>query len=457
MFQDFAKKKFDDYLALLEFPAGRITFNQLRTSTLPPFIISFFEFYVSRKNIPLDKKEFEEILNKAIVFNINYIIKPKNTIIKFLFGDMETRPVHFVKERLKYFQFYGYYITQIVDFINVNLLEVVSVNQIEHLINDVNKKLFEEISAPGSDSQRMNLVKLLYYFFHDLGDNNPINIKIPRKILSVYFQDKGYYDIKKRVDGFFSDEIFIQEALEMMDPETKKSSVPKSDVDVSDDKVKEIITKAKTESKTKTDTKAESEAKAEIKAKDIDAGESTDSSETKIKFISATESNYEVEKILSAEEEIPIEILRINPEDLREQEAKLPEVEKSRLVIDEEIYSDDLIFASQFSDLTPPAQLTEKEIRENLIKDLFCEESYKKKIIKHIFRKNEDSFKETVNDILDLKSWNEAARSIEELFTKQKVNYFSEASVKFVDILQSHFVKDNEANILRKEKENKAV
>src|SRR5688572_13190291 len=203
MFQDFAKKKFVDYLALLEFPAGRISFNQLRSSTLPPFIISFFEYYVPKQNVPLDKRDFEEILNKAIIFNINYIIKPKNTILKFLFGDVETRPVHFIRERLKYFQFYGYYVSQIEDFIAINGLEVVASTHVEHLVNEINKRLLEEISQQGSEPQRMNLVKLLYYFFHDLGDNNPINIKIPQKILSVYFGDKGYYDIKRRVDGFF--------------------------------------------------------------------------------------------------------------------------------------------------------------------------------------------------------------------------------------------------------------
>jgi hypothetical protein len=246
MFRDFAKRKFDDYLALLEFPAGRISFGNLRKSSLPPFIITFFEYYLTDKNTPINKKDFEEILNKAIVFNINYIIKPKNTILKFLFGDVETRPVNFIKERLKYFQFYGYYITQITDFISVNSLEIVSSNHAELLVNEVNRKIFEEISAKGNDAHRMNLVKLLYYFFHDLGDNNPINIKLPKKILSVFFKDKGYFDIKERVDGFFSDEIFIQEAIELMDPETKRSERKKSDVDVSDDQIKEILSKAKT-------------------------------------------------------------------------------------------------------------------------------------------------------------------------------------------------------------------
>jgi hypothetical protein len=484
MFQDFAKKKFEDYLALLEFPAGRISFSQLRSSTLPPFIISFFEYYVPKQNVPLDKRDFEEILNKAIIFNINYIIKPKNTILKFLFGDVETRPDHFIRARLKYFQFYGYYITQVTDFININSLEVISSNQIEHLINDVNQKLYEEISAAGSDSQRMNLVKLLYYFFHDLGDNNPINIKIPRKILSVYFQDKGYNDIKKRVDEFFSDEIFIQEALELMNPRTKRSAAPKSSADESDKKVKDIISRAKSESKTKNDTKVQSnesqkndsrvekESKAEevekveedfkpqytfIEKSAIDkpaeekpleekpAEELKAEPDTLIKLISTTAANREVEKILLPEEEIPIEIMRVNVEDLREQEAKLPELEKTRLVIDEEIYSDDLMFASQFSDLTPPVQLTDRQIRENLINDLFCEPSYRKKIIKQIFRKKEESFTEEVNSILDKKTWDEAVAAIEDIFTRRKVNYFSDTAVKFVDIFDGHFAKKNKS------------
>lgn len=407
MFQDFAKRKFNDYLALLEFPAGRISFGHLRKSPLPPFVINFFEYYISDKNTPLNKNDFEEILHKAIVFNINYIIKPKNTILKFLFGDVETRPVHFIKERLKYFQFYGYYVTQIMDFINVNSLEVVSSSHAEHLINEVNKKIFEEISGKGSDSHRMNLVKLLYYFFHDLGDNNPINIKLPKKILSVFFQDKGYLEIKKRVDDFFSDEIFIQEAIELMDPETKKSSKAKPDVGVSDEEIKEIVIKAKTG------------------------------------LIDKESSNKEVEKILQAEEELPGEIGELNIEIIREQESKLPELEKSRLIVDEEIYSDDLMFVSQFNSLSLPVQITEDELKQKKINDLFCEETYKKKIIKNIFNKDENMFKDSVNNVLSKGSWPEASSLIEELFNKRKVDYFSEEAVKFVDILQSHFAKES--------------
>lgn len=410
MFQDFAKRKFRDYISMLEFPAGRITFERLWNSTIPPFIISFLENYIPKHNIPIDKKEFEDLLNKAIVFNINYIIKPKNTLLKFLFGELETRPVSFIHNRLKYFQFYGYYITQIEDFILVNSLEFVSVTQIEHLLNEVNRNIYEEISVQRSHAHRMNLVKLLYYFFHDLGDNNPINIKLPKKILSAFFADKGYTEIKKKIDGFFSDEIFIQEAIELMDPENKKLPREDSGTGVSDEQIKQIVHKAKTE------------------------------------LINKERADKEIEKILKSDEAQQEDIPEINIRLIREQEAKLPEVEKSKLVIDDDIYSNDLLFASQFNEITPPALLTDEEKRKRLIEDLFCESSYRKKIVKKIFDKNEQDFNTTVNELLDKKSWDEAVVYIEDLFKNKKVNFYSEAAVKFVDVFQSHFNMDEPYN-----------
>lgn len=410
MFQDFAKRKFRDYISMLEFPAGRITFERIWNSSLPPFIISFIENYIPKHNLPIEQKEFEELLDKAIVFNINYIIKPKNTLLKFLFGELETRPAAYLLNRTKYFQFYGYYITNIEDFIAVNSLEVVSYNQVAHLLNEVNRSIYEEISGPNSEAHRMNLVKLLYYFFHDLGENNPINIKLPRKILSAYFADKGYTEIKKKIDGFFSDEIFIQEAVELMDPEVKKTQKDTGDNSISDEEIKKIVSKAKTD------------------------------------FINKENADKEIEKILKADEPLEEDITRLNITLIREQEAQLPAAEKNTLIIDDEIYSDDLLFASKFSTIKPPAEPDNKEKRKRLIEDLFCETSYRKKIIRKIFSKDEDEFTEKVNLILNKNNWDEAVTEIEALFSSRKIDFYSDAAVKFVDIFQNHFIKDSSVN-----------
>ena len=410
MFQDFAKRKFRDYISMLEFPAGRITFERIWNSSLPPFIISFIENYIPKHNLPIEKKDFEELLDKAIVFNINYIIKPNNTLLKFLFGELETRPAAYLLNRTKYFQFYGYYITNIEDFIAVNSLEVVSCNQVAHLLSEVNRSIYDEISGPNSEAHRMNLVKLLYYFFHDLGENNPINIKLPRKILSAYFADKGYTEIKKKIDSFFSDEIFIQEAVDLMDPEVKKLQKDSGDNSISDEEIKKIVSKAKTD------------------------------------FINKENADKEIEKILKADEPLEEDITRLNITLIREQEAQVPATEKSTLIIDDDIYSDDLLFASKFSSIKPPSEPDSKEKRKQLIQDLFCEASYRKKIIRKIFSKDEDEFTDKVNLILNKKSWDEAATEIDALFSSRKIDFYSDAAVKFVDIFQNHFIKDSSVN-----------
>ncbi len=410
MFQDFTKRKVDDYLKLLEFTDNSIMFDHLRHSTLPPYIISFIDFYVSRKKLPIAKADFADILRKALIFNINYLIRPKYSLIRFLFGEVETRPVEYIKDRLKYFQFYGYYTSQISEFIDLNSLEVVSVSQIEYVIDEINKKIYEEISnKTGSDPNRLNLVKLLYYFFHDLGVNNPINIKLPKKILSVFFADKGFSDIKKRVDNFFSDEVFIQEAIEIMNPRTMRSPKAKTDVGVSEVKFKEIISRAKSG------------------------------------VISKESSSDEIEKILPPENKVPVDINISIVNEIHDKPDRLPKLNKEKIVIDENIYSDDLVFESHFSDMTKSVQGTEEELKDKLIEDLFCEETYRKKIVKKLFGREELSFKSFLDSVLTQNSWHDVTVLLEDYFKKKNINFYSEEAVKFVDILQSHFVKETPA------------
>jgi hypothetical protein len=411
MFQDFANRKVEDYLKILEFTDNRITLNRIHHSSLPPYIISFIDNYVSNDFAPIEKPGLSEILRKALIFNINYLIRPKYSMMRFLFGDYETRPVELIKERLQYFQFYGYYITQVDEFININSLEVISSAQIERVIDEVNKKVYEEISEKtGSDIHRMNLVKLLYYFFHDLGDNNPINIKLPRKILSVFFADKGFNDFKLRVDNFFSDEIFIQEAIGIMNPPPSKSKKAKSGEDNTEDKVKEILSKAKSG------------------------------------IISRESSKTEIAKILPAEESTGVDIDTVDINELTVKPEELPVIDKKKLVVDENIYSDDLVFESSFGDLTQPVTVTEDEKRAKLIEDLFCEQTYRRKIVKKLFGKEEKKFKTFLNSVLSQSCWSDATMLLENHFNRNKINFYSDEAVKFVDILQSYFVKDNDVN-----------
>jgi hypothetical protein len=416
LFEDFAKKKFTDYTSLIQPAGGNIYLKQIRNSSLPPFIINFFEHsYPVQHNI-LTEAEFENTLNRAVIFNINYVIKPKNTLLKFLFGDVETRPADYIRERLGYFLFYNYYIDHIENFIILNSPVTVSANQVEHLINVVNKQIFAEISNPSNgDSRRLNLVKLLYIFFLDLRENNPINIKLPKKILSAFFKDKGFTQIQSRIDKFFSEEIFIQETIELMKPKAQKSKVKASEEEI-DEKAKEILSKAKT------------------------------------LLIDTESSNSDIKKALTADETVPAPEEMMSGErtapvkSLRKEESGSEETSTETKRLEDEIYSEDLILQSQLGKEETPKPLIDREKKEKIFNELFCEVTYRKKILKKIFRRDESFFKEFVYSLIDENNWEDAAKKTEEMFSNKNINYYSDEAVKFVDVMQFYFTKDSESS-----------
>lgn len=402
MFEDFEKRKFNEYIKLIEFSSDKTAFQIIRSSGLPPYIINFFDCFIQKKQTAINRQEAEDILHKAIVFNINHVIKPKATLLKFLFGEVETRPADYINERLRYFQFYSYYTDQVIEFIALNSLYVVSLNQIEHLIDEVNKKILTEIISLSGEANRFNLIKLLYYFFLDLGPNNPINIKLPKKILSVFFQDKGFIEIKSRIDGFFADDIFIQEAIELMKTTGKKQVV--KDDKAEEERLKKFFEKAKTN------------------------------------LLNKDSAEKDIQKTVRYDEEIKQDT---NVSELKsENELQIPgELKEKKLDLEEKIYSDDLEFAARLQNAVPPAEKSKKEIDEIKIEEVFQDQSYKKKFIKKIFNKDEADFIRTTAKLLNSPDWKSATYLIEELFMQNKVNFYSEEAVKFVDTIENYFTK----------------
>ncbi len=380
MFEEFSNKKIAEYLNQVEFSSGKISFRQIQTSSLPDYIIHFCKCSLGQDDF-VTKDELEDLFRRAVAFYINYVLKPKQTILKFVFGEFESRPAEYVTERLKYFQFYEYYPNHLLDFISTNSPLTVSKEQVNFILEQIDKKIYEEITDEANkDSVRLNLLKLIFYFFADLIENKPVNKKLPKKLLSIFLSDKGFKDLKEKADKFFSDEIFIQEAVELL--KTKPIVVDLSKNKPQDEDVSEYIKDAK---------------------KNVDSGEKIEDTETMIKTI--------------AEEK--------------------PVVKTEKIISNKELYSEDLLVKS--SDEALVNDNDEQQITTKLIEEIFCEETYRKKIIKRLFAKDENKFIEKVKSILESKTWTEASYEIENYFDENKIDFYSPEAIKFVDLLQNHY------------------
>jgi hypothetical protein len=335
----------------------------------------------------------------------------------------------------------------------LNNPHTISRNQIEHLIKEINGKILQEINNPvNSDTQKLNLIKLLYYFFLDLTDNNPVNIKLPKKILSVFFQDKGYTDIKKRIDDFFSDEIFIQEAIELLKPVKVKDKAAETEIEELDDaELKKLIDRAKS-SLLSSDTydkdiskalnitlKTEIITKPAEKLEPVMAHENTAVEQEATPEKSAiTEPADRLSISISTEPAEKKGIIK-DISDLKSEPANNVELLDKKIEMDEKIYSDDLKFQSQLRDAIPDEPVTAEEAKLRRLNEIFCEETFRKRIIKKLFNRNEKKFISTVSSILEFPTWKEASGFIGDYFDRNKIKYFSEESVKFVDLIENHY------------------
>jgi len=397
MFEKFINRKIQEYWKQAEFAfsgAAGISLHKLYQSNLPPYIINFLEQSATDKD-SISRQEFERTLRRAIVFNINYVIKPRATLLKFLFGSADARSADYITQRLTYFQFYRYYIDAIREFIQLRQPPIVSVSQVEKILDEVNKKILAEITSDASsDTQRLNLIKLLYHFFMDLTENNPINIKLPKSILSSFFRDKQFYELKKRTDSFFKEDIFIQEALELM--KRKKGGHKQEEI-----------------------------------PEDSAAGGSPRFS-TPGGTLPGRERGAVGNKtnLLLKSGVITEEINNATPSPAPESDTRL--------------YSDELMEASSATTMfvSHGAEHPEspEEKKKKLLEDLFCEPQYRKQILKKLFRKDEKKFTEFVYKLLDINSWDSACDFIDDFFAKNKLDYLSEEAVKFVDIMEGYFV-----------------
>jgi hypothetical protein len=230
-----------------------------------------------------------------------------------------------------------------------------------------------------------------------------VNIKLPKTILSAFFADKGFKELKSRAENFFSEEIFIQEAIDLMKPRVKKKEVLKP-----------------------------REGFEKIQDKTISGSIVDRSSEKDMRTAGRPEITKEAPSVVGDQ---PPEA---RAETIEETELSPAEQQNGKKFISEKELTGDFSAVlgageAKIKDLTP------EEIRAGMIDTLFCEETYRKKIIRRIFRRDEKKFREAVSLILDVSNWKNASSLIAELFDKNRTDYLSEEAIKFVDIIQNYF------------------
>ena len=147
MFEKFVRNKTDNEKNIID-ELGDISKESLIKSQLSEFSKNYI---LNEAPENLSAEELNSKIEKSNKLYFNYAIRPKWTLLNFLFGKSESRPPNEVISKLKLFPFYSYYGDAITEFIKDNSLIFITRREVTGIIDETNKAIFTKLTNETSN------------------------------------------------------------------------------------------------------------------------------------------------------------------------------------------------------------------------------------------------------------------------------------------------------------------
>ncbi len=413
---DSVKHFFDQEVEIwLREESDKFTSNERFNYDIPEVRILIDKIFDILKNTAtFHINKFNQLLERAIKLEANYLIRPHQTLSQFLFKNSPVITTMEVYDMLKYFDKLHYYKDALTDYFNLKYLREISQNHFEELISGIDRQVFSKDKF----NTTLQTIKAIINF---LNQGREPSDTIPLDILLKAFEDRNLDDYKQLVEAemkqgkeelsFASLEVLLRTGQ----VERKREAAKIIEPEVSVEEVADIET-----------------AKPEVAVEEISvAPEATIPS---------------VEPVAEVEEE----------EEIEEEEEVQPEIAapEEPQYIPEEAMAEDM---SQVSAEIPArdsaadqlANVVSEKIKGKYLEDLnkMISSKNRKKFIKKIFKKDEHRYSKFIGYLNQLPTWKKASTAIDEMFYQTGINPYSSIAIEFSDLVYSrYFPKDKRIN-----------
>jgi len=147
------------------------------------------------------KIDVETLLTKIEKSNklyFNFTIRPKWTLLTFLFNNFESRPQKEILKKLDTFPFYKFYADSISNFINDNFQIFTTKGEISAVIDDTNKAIYNKLTTDITNQKIKNFFLQLFKLKYDNESNYNLESAIPYSFIKIFLIDKNYFDLEKK-------------------------------------------------------------------------------------------------------------------------------------------------------------------------------------------------------------------------------------------------------------------
>jgi hypothetical protein len=182
-----------------------ITPDSVRNSGLSVFTKNFIT--LEAENIR-DRKKLDDLIDNSIKLNLNYTLRPKWTILNYIFGKLDSKPTEDILNRLEIFQFYLYYPELISNSLQDSGLVVVTKTNIQSLIDEADVTLHDKFTNNITGLKIKNFFLQLFRMKYDDEAMIGLDSTIPYSFLRIFLEDKGFNDLVnkfKKIEGLRDD------------------------------------------------------------------------------------------------------------------------------------------------------------------------------------------------------------------------------------------------------------
>jgi len=393
-------------------------------------------FDVLKQTATFHLNKFNQLLERAIKLEANYLIRPHQTLTQFLFKDSQVVTTMEVYDMLKYFKKLQYYKDALTDYFNLKYLREINQKQFEELIAGIDQQVFSKDRLNAT----LQTVKAIANFLNE--GREPVD-SIPTEILIRAFEDRNLDDYLKLVQaeekkgtqdlGFNA----LETLLRTGKAAEEKVEVFEEEPEFKVEEVQDI-----------------EEVKPEIQVEEISVEASAEMPEFEEIEEEPEEDDEEEEEEFEEIPEMTAEPMAEPFEEEVETEAPpKPEVEEE---FETEEYAPEPVeekpVATKGEEATAADQLADvvsEKIKGDRLDDInaLISSKNRKKIIKKIFKKDERRYIKFISFLNEIPSWKKASAAIDEMFYQTGVNPYSSIAIEFSDMIYNrYFPKDKMVN-----------
>jgi len=165
-------------------------------SDLALFTKGFVNIETKGENINPDV--LNQLIEKSVKLGFNYTLRPKWTLMNYIFGTLESVTVNIAARKLEIFRFYKFYEESVRKYVKSNNPLAITKKKVLSLFDDADTILHDRLLTNPNAVKTKNFFLQLFRLKYSETTEISLNSSIPFGYIRIFLEDKSFYGLLEK-------------------------------------------------------------------------------------------------------------------------------------------------------------------------------------------------------------------------------------------------------------------